>query len=559
MRRSKDLGVISTWKSSNNPKIMPIMLSTLGFLLFNVCLLHFGSGQIGLKPTETDIRILVTLPLLTLIIFAVIYLGAHFTIKKSRIYVGLILLSLYFSYPFASFKDSSRVKKPTRIELDRFSTEKQVDLSLFSSFTLLNWLVIISSLVIISFVLINGKKHSLIIPVCLVLNSIIGLFNNGLKSAYTWAPSWRDPWYAYTYGDSNLGVVNSDEPVHQAVTLLFSEGSVDNLMLVRRAFPYFLASPASSLVNGLFAFQLFNFIFLLLLLYFLKLHLTSLTQRNGITSPILLTVSIFPQLVYYQNQSSGYFMGLICSVFLLVLGSHLVVQKNAQTHFWPLALIAIFAGISYDMVLNGLIISILLVRKKLISRWQALLLMLFSTIPGYLYSSYVEFITQTQISSANSGQIVEVFKNCLELFDNFNSSLLFNRLQNGLTGFLSTNGLIMGFKLLFVLMLLFLLFSIRSGKTLGELLEILVIVIIVDLCAHLIWNLGNGWQFNIPRLTAGMGLFMLIYFIVLLSRTSRTIYVVLTCTVFLIFQIIQLFPMILHSYELTWLSITGGY
>jgi len=538
---------------------MSNVLSTLGFLLFNVCLLYFGSGQIGLKRTETDIRILATLPMLSLIIYAAIYLGEHFIIKKSRIYVGLFLLSLYFSYPFASFKNTSRVKKPTRIELNKFSSENQVDLPIFSSFTFLNWLVITSTLVIIFFMLTNGKKQSLIIPICLFLNSVIGIFNNGLKSAYTWAPSWHNPWYAYTYGDSNLGVVNSDEPVHQAVTLLFSEGSVDNLMLARRAFPYFLASPASSLVNGLFAFQLFNFIFLILLLYFLKIHLTTFTQKNNIIGLTLLTVSIFPQLVYYQNQSNGYFIGIICSVLFLVLGSHLVGRKNAQTHFWSLALIAIFAGISYDMVLNGLIISILLVRKKIISRWQALLLMLFSTVPGYLYSSYVEFVTQTQISSANSGQIVEVFKNCLELFGNFNPNLFFSRFQNGLAGFLSTNGLIVGFKLLFVLMLLFLLFSFRSRKISGELLEILTIVIIVDLCAHLIWNLGNGWQFNIPRLTAGIGLFMVVLSIILLSRTSTMFFVVPTCSVLLILEIIQLFPMILHSYELTWLSITGGY
>ena len=67
-----------------------------------------------------------------------------------------------------------------------------------------------------------------------------------------------------------------------------------------------------------------------------------------------------------------------------------------------------------------------------------------------------------------------------------------------------------------MVMLLFLIFSFRSGKATQELLAILSTVIIVDLCAHLMWNLGGGWQFNIPRLTAGVGLTMVIFFIILL-------------------------------------------
>jgi hypothetical protein len=306
-------------------------------------------------------------------------------------------------------------------------------------------------------------------------------------------------------------------------------------------------------------FQVLNCIFLLLLLVNLRKFFLNLNLKQPVINLILIVVATYPQIVFYQNQSNGYSIGIILTSLILFFTLRILIGGPTKRNLVLFSIILIFASMSYDMILTGLVIVLLLRIKRVISQVQVVVILLVSSLSGFIYEAYVDSVTQISYSKANSGQIGSVIKNIGDLIFDFDLYLFYTRIQSGLVGFIFANSLLFGTGLIFIFMLAKVL-NWKSETTFRPALVVSIkVALIVNLTAHIFWNLGNGWQFNIPRLTAGLGLFLLVVFLILLSQDVRQLPFRMVSAVVIVIQLIVLLPSIFNSYGFTWLFATGGY
>jgi hypothetical protein len=553
---SKNVGidVIRRHHRSTINLIVWLTYTVVSSLLFNLT-----SEQIGLNAKASDVKLLVNLPLVALLLGTWIWFCSNIELRVLRMHVGLSLIVLYFAVPIQLFLPNFQSDEPEPISLAKFSFAQPPGFGFSSIFSLTIWITLGISLITISYLRLKKIRKLAIIPICMILNSFIGLFNNGINNAYSWAPSWLNPWTAFTYGNSVVGVVNSDEPIHRALTILFSQGQPENLMMVRRSFPYFLASPLSPVIDNVIIFQVLNCIFLLLLLVNIRQFLLILNLKQPAINLILIVVATCPQIIFCQNQSNGYFVGIVLSSLILFLTSRILIEGATKRNLVLFSITLIFASMSYDMILNGVVIVLLLRMKRVISQVQAVVILFVSSLSGFIYEAYVDSVAQIDYSKANSDQIGFVIKNIRDLILDFDLYLVYTRIQGGLIGFIFANSLLFGTGLIFIFMLTKVL-NWKNETTFSlELVDSMKAALIVNLAAHIFWNLGNGWQFNIPRLTAGIGLFLLVVFLVLLSQDVRQLPFRLVSALVIVIQLIVLLPSIFNSYGFTWLVVTGGY
>jgi hypothetical protein len=547
--------VTTTAKKFNLGDTVPLLVyATLSFAF-----LFFGSWKLGLSDNELKTRILVNLPLVFAVLATWQWIVIAIDFKRFIRHFGFAIIIIYFTIPAKLFIHVSHRHEPMSLNLPSFSPEGQKKFDFLSIYTLPSWILIVGSFAFLGYRILKKLQVSLILPFCIVLNSAVGFFNSGINNAYTWAPSWRNPWTVFTYGDSTSGVVNSDEPVHRALSDLFNSGDVENLMLVRRAFPYFLSSPLTSVVGNFLAFQIFNTLFVIAMLILAKKSLSKLVNNKTHLNLILLTIAIYPQIIFYQYQSSGYAIGIALSSMLLLSTIYLLTQVKTKFGFVGFLIGLFFSSLSYDMILAGIAITFVLLMKGIISKLEALLILLISIFPGYLFEIYVEKVAMVQASNSNSGQILTIFQNISIAFKEFDIYFINSKLLEGVSGFVFTNGLLLGSSVFLVVMIIELSKSKKLDKAHLQLEENLKVAMLVNLVAHIFWNLGSGWQFNIPRLTASFGIYFLISLLVLTSAKSTNIFFIGIWSTIFIVQLIILLPFLFNTYDLTWLSISGGY
>ena len=400
--------------------------------------------------------------------------------------------------------------------------------------------------------------------------SFIGIFllgvliiwnNTSFGSPYSWVPNFESTGIQHFYvvhpaGDS-IALVNADEFVHSSLVSLFNNGAFQNLMLIQRAFSYYLVSHLVNYLDLYNSWIILNLALLgfliFLLLQFVSLKNVSRLNRVLITS----TICMNPLMITFVGQSSGYFSALFMSIFLFLFLKKASIKKGIYNNqFWSVVIIFTLANFTYNHILWQLVLVFWYQISNKISYKQFVTLTIipFTVAIVYRYLFIPQF--ELPIDTGNESQITDSIKLAGTQLFNPSIDVIVDSIW---TGVLSTFQI---FSLIFVplsLVVLLVLIMLASSRTyVFEEKNLIILIILAVIFMQVVFTLGKMQSFGLmPRLSS----FVLVGYLLIAKFLAQSISRVnfLAAGFIAILSINILYGLrLMDGWEIFFLHIVGG-